>query len=170
MKTLQPFLFFCLLAAMLALSLYKRPFSESPPVTTLPPLALQPRDGSETVHWQPSPGRVTLVNFFASWCRPCAMEHPQLLKLAKDQTLDLVGIAWNDTPQALENYLREHGDPYDTVLIDTSGRSAIALGLRGVPETFLIAPNGRVVLHVAGAITPSQRARLAQRIRELAAP
>src|SRR5262249_46744982 len=67
-------------------------------------------------------GKVTLVNLFASWCVPCRLEHPFLLDLAKDKRLEIVGIAWKNSPQDASAFLAEMGDPYARVGVDRSGR------------------------------------------------
>ncbi|HEX7388571.1 MAG TPA: DsbE family thiol:disulfide interchange protein [Acidiphilium sp.] len=97
--------------------------------------------------------RPVLVNFFASWCVPCAGEAPFLDKLAQSG-LDLWGIAYQDKPEALALYLAKYGNPYRRVASDRSGRVAINWGVYGVPESFLIAPGGMVRWHVAGPLVP----------------
>lgn len=131
----------------------------------IPALSLRPlADAPGKTTWQPTPGRVTLVNFFASWCLPCLAEHPQITQLAGED-IDLVGIAWNDTPQATENWLEQHGNPYKTVWLD-DGEAAIAMGIRGVPESFLIGPDGTIREHWRGAIPPAALTAVRARIQQ----
>jgi DsbE subfamily thiol:disulfide oxidoreductase len=84
------------------------------------------------------PGRVTLVNFFASWCLPCRAEHPLLVELAGTGKLRLVGIAYKDKPDDTLAWLGKLGDPYQALAVDQSGRTAIDFGVYGVPESYLI--------------------------------
>ncbi len=94
---------------------------------------------------------VKLVNFWASWCAPCRVEHPMLAKLASDGVA-IIGINYKDKPENALGFLAELGDPYAKIGAD-SGRMALNWGVYGVPETFVIDGNGKVVLRWAGPIT-----------------
>ncbi|HET7716150.1 MAG TPA: DsbE family thiol:disulfide interchange protein [Bauldia sp.] len=87
-------------------------------------------------------GAVTVVNVFASWCGPCRLEHPQLVDLAKDRRIRLVGINYKDVPANAVRFLDELGNPYAAIGVDTRGRAAIDWGVYGVPETFIVDANG----------------------------
>lgn len=89
-------------------------------------------------------GRVTLVNVFASWCAPCRVEHPFLMELAGTPGLHLVGINYKDKTPAARSFLAELGNPYDAIGVDADGRLAIEWGVYGVPETFLVGPDGTI--------------------------
>ncbi len=89
-------------------------------------------------------GKVTLVNIFASWCAPCRVEHPLLVELSRTPGLTLAGINYKDDPLEAARFLTTLGDPYDAIGVDPEGRGAIEWGLTGVPESFLIDPEGRV--------------------------
>lgn len=97
-----------------------------------------------------APG-VKLVNFWASWCQPCRVEHPMLEALA-GEGLAIYGINYKDDPEAALGFLEEMGNPYAGIGAD-SGRMAIDWGVYGVPETFVIDGQGVVVLRWAGPIT-----------------
>ena len=86
---------------------------------------------------------VTLVNFFASWCVPCAAEAPTLTAL-KAEGVRIVGIAWKDDPAKTRDFLERNGDPYETVFVDSEGRAGIDFGITGVPETYLVGADGRI--------------------------
>lgn len=98
-------------------------------------------------------GTPVLVNFFASWCTPCVAEHPVLHRLAERKDVMLYGIGWNDTREKLSVFLDTHGTPYTHTLIDTDGKTAVAYGITGVPESFLIDAQGAIAYHLAGPLT-----------------
>jgi len=94
-----------------------------------------------------------LVNFWASWCAPCKIEHPILMSLAKDERFVLYGINYKDKESAARDFLAELGNPFDRLLSDNEGRAAIDWGVYGVPETFLVDQNGTVLLRHVGPLT-----------------
>jgi cytochrome c biogenesis protein CcmG/thiol:disulfide interchange protein DsbE len=97
-----------------------------------------------------APG-VKLVNFFASWCQPCRVEHPMLEKLAGEGVV-IHGINYKDKPDDAQKLLTELGNPYAKIGAD-QGRMAVDWGVYGVPETYVIDGKGVVVLRWAGPIT-----------------
>ncbi len=99
-------------------------------------------------------GRVSVVNVWASWCGPCRVEHPYLIKLAEDKSIDLVGINYKDEPGNARRFLGFLGNPYTAVGVDPTGRTAIDWGVHGVPETFVIDGKGTVVYKHIGPIGP----------------
>jgi cytochrome c biogenesis protein CcmG/thiol:disulfide interchange protein DsbE len=92
----------------------------------------------------PGDGKVTIVNYWASWCVECRVEHPVLSQLTDDPRVRLVGIAYKDKPDAAKGFLAEHGNPYRAVGLDENGRAGIDWGVYGVPETYVVAPDGTV--------------------------
>ena len=97
-----------------------------------------------------APG-VKLVNFWASWCQPCRVEHPMLEKLAAEGVV-IYGVNYKDRPEAALGLLAELGNPYAKIAAD-SGGMALNWGVYGVPETYVIDGKGMVVLRWAGPIT-----------------
>ncbi len=97
-------------------------------------------------------GEVTLVNYWASWCAPCRVEHPNLEKLAA-QGLTIYGVNYKDKPENALKFLNELGDPYAAIGADTEGRMALDWGVYGVPETYVIDGNGVIVARHAGPVT-----------------
>ncbi len=97
-------------------------------------------------------GNVTLVNFWASWCAPCRVEHPNLEAMAADG-LTIYGVNYKDQPDNAMGFLAELGNPYAAMGADVSGRMALNWGLYGVPETYVIDGEGTIVLRHAGPIT-----------------
>ncbi len=100
-------------------------------------------------------GTVTLVNIFASWCLPCIAEAPTLGKLA-DAGVVIHAIAIRDAPEDVQRFLTKHGDPYRRVGMDHDGRTQIAFGSSGVPETFLIDGTGTIRRQYIGEIRADQ--------------
>jgi cytochrome c biogenesis protein CcmG/thiol:disulfide interchange protein DsbE len=96
--------------------------------------------------------KIKLVNFWASWCAPCRVEH-KYLHLIQESGHIVLGVNYKDKPQKAINFLDELGDPYSKVGADLSGRTAINWGLYGVPETFIIDENGIILFRNAGPIT-----------------
>jgi cytochrome c biogenesis protein CcmG/thiol:disulfide interchange protein DsbE len=84
---------------------------------------------------------------------PCAVEAPALAAM-QSQGARIVGIAYRDEPSASTAFLRKNGDPFAAVLVDRDGRAGIELGVSGVPETFLVAPDGKIVAKHSGPILP----------------
>ena len=97
-------------------------------------------------------GSVTLVNFWASWCAPCRVEHPQLMHLKHDG-FAILGVNYKDDPQKARRFLDELGNPFKAVGADPRGRTAIEWGVYGVPETFVVDGKGKVVSRFAGPVT-----------------
>jgi cytochrome c biogenesis protein CcmG, thiol:disulfide interchange protein DsbE len=97
-------------------------------------------------------GEIKLVNFWASWCAPCRVEHPHLTAL-QDEGIAIYGVNYKDDPDKALAFLAELGDPYAGVGADAAGRTAFEWGVYGVPETFVVDGDGTVLLRVAGPVT-----------------
>jgi cytochrome c biogenesis protein CcmG/thiol:disulfide interchange protein DsbE len=104
-------------------------------------------------------GHVVLVNFFASWCVPCRVEHPVLMGLGPSANVPLVGIAYKDKPEDAVGFLNEYGNPYVAIAVDESGRTAIDFGVYGVPETYVVDKQGIIRLRHVGPLTAESVAR-----------
>jgi cytochrome c biogenesis protein CcmG/thiol:disulfide interchange protein DsbE len=96
---------------------------------------------------------VTLVNIWASWCAACRDEHAVLLRLAREEKLPILGFNYKDRREAALEWLAELGDPYFAIAFDSEGRVAIDWGVYGVPETFLVDPNGVIRYKHVGPLT-----------------
>lgn len=98
-------------------------------------------------------GRPVLVNFFASWCVPCIVEHPQLMELARSG-LTVWGIAYKDTAAAASGFIARHGNPFARMARDEPGQVSIDWGVYGVPESYVVDGKGVIRWRYAGPLTP----------------
>lgn len=162
MRRFAPLLVFLALAALLASALLEKPrqnilsLSGSVIHEPLPELMLATRDGK--LQKLDTNGTVTLINFFASWCTACVEDHAELLQLTRNYPqLAVEGIAWNDTVSSAEEWLTRRRNPFTRVWFDTRGRATIALGLRGLPESFIVDRHGILRYHLPGPLTAELR-------------
>ncbi|OYW08325.1 MAG: cytochrome C biogenesis protein, partial [Rhodospirillales bacterium 12-71-4] len=125
---------------------------QAPPAFDLPPV---PESGVEPFAAADlrGLGQPALVNFWASWCVPCVIEHPQLMALSR-QGVPVFGIAYKDKPADSLTFLRRHGNPFRRLAQDVPGRVAIDWGVYGVPESYLLDAQGIIRWRYAGPITP----------------
>ncbi|EJF85507.1 DsbE family thiol:disulfide interchange protein [Bartonella rattimassiliensis] len=98
-------------------------------------------------------GRVTLVNFWSSWCLPCREEHPLLMKIAHDKRFDLIGINYKDNKANALRFLNSFGNPFKFIGFDVSGYTAIDWGVYGPPETFLLNKENIIIAKHIGPLT-----------------
>ncbi len=97
--------------------------------------------------------KASLVNFFASWCTPCAAEQPLLQEVSRRRDVVVYGIAYKDTVEATKSWLEREGNPFRAVGHDPRGTMAIDWGVYGVPETFLVSAGGIIVYRHVGPLT-----------------
>ena len=89
--------------------------------------------------------RYTLINFWASWCAPCRVEHPYLMQLSKEKNLKILGVNFKDKKINPSKFLNELGNPYYYMAKDTTGKQSVNFGIYGIPESILI-DNETIVL------------------------
>ena len=93
-----------------------------------------------------------LINIWSSWCEPCRDESDKLLELKNDTTIMMIGINYKDKKKNALNFLKLYGDPFDQIFIDKQGTIAINFGAYGVPETFLINEDKKVLKKYIGPL------------------
>ncbi|MGE0767249.1 MAG: DsbE family thiol:disulfide interchange protein [Hyphomicrobiaceae bacterium] len=164
LPVIAPVVIFAAVAGLFLVALQKGDPSKLPsaligrpaPSVDLPPVPGLERDGKAVAGFKSSEigrGKPAVVNFFASWCLPCADEHPQLVALARRTGVALIGINNKDEPANAIRFLRLHGNPYSAVGADANGRAAIEWGVYGMPETFIVDGSGTVVFKQVGPIS-----------------
>lgn len=130
------------------------------PQTSLPALEGLARDGKAVpgIDVDTFRGQVTLVNVWASWCVPCHDEAPLLMQLAQSG-VRMVGINQKDQPENARRFLGRYGNPFAAVGADANGRASIEWGVYGVPETFVVDREARIVFKLVGPLTPENYER-----------
>ena len=99
----------------------------------------------------------TLINFFASWCAPCRLEHKYLLELASEnKNIKILGINFKDKKSNALNFLNELGDPYNFVAEDPEGKTSVLFGIYGIPESILINKELIIIKKIVGPIDQEQ--------------
>jgi len=110
---------------------------------------------------------IILVNFFATWCKPCRDEHSYIKRLSKDKNIKIIGINYKDNNEKAINWLKELGNPYSNIAIDKKGKIAIDWGVYGIPETFVVDSNGIIKYRHVGVINEKSYKKISTIINEL---
>ncbi len=129
-----------------------------------PAIALATLDGGPPVTTREGADGPFLINFFASWCGPCELEHPTLMAL-KNQGVRIVGVAYRDKPDAANAFIGRLGDPFALKLNDPEGRAGIEYGTTGVPETYLIGSDGVIIDKISAPMTVEDAQKLLRKAR-----
>lgn len=125
--------------------------SQPAPAFELPPIDGGAVPGLSRVDLSDNEAPV-VVNIFASWCVPCRAEHAVLTSLVERDGITLYGINYKDKPEDAARWLEDLGNPYEKIGSDFSGRAGIEWGISGVPETFIVGPNGTVLFRYVGPV------------------
>ena len=163
MRYAIPLLILGVLLAFFAVGLNRDPrvlpsplIGKAAPAFELPVLAFPPAETPPLVLGNAAfTGKPYLVNFFASWCAGCQVEHPYLMRLAKQGGVTIVGVDYKDADADVRQWLAARGNPYAPILVDLDGRAGIDFGVYGVPETFIIDKQGVIRFKQIGPVTPA---------------
>lgn len=133
------------------------------PASAFPAVEEVMRDGKPVpgfTHADLAKGKVTVVNFWASWCVSCVEEHPLLEELAKAADVEIYGVAQKDDPAATRRFLGRYGNPFVALGSDATGRQSIDWGVYGMPETFVIDGAGKIAFKHVGPISEESLERV----------
>ena len=97
--------------------------------------------------------KYTLINFWASWCYPCKIEHPILIKLSKENKLKMVGVNFKDKSDQALQFLDSLSNPYDILLKDTKGKQSVNFGIYGIPESILVNEKSTIIKKFVGPLS-----------------
>jgi cytochrome c biogenesis protein CcmG, thiol:disulfide interchange protein DsbE len=124
---------------------------------TAPTFALRQAGTTQAVDITQFRGKPLVVNFWATWCGPCWEEHPVLVANARmlEGNVQFLGVVFQDKEEKILGFLQQRGSSYPTV-VDEAGKTAIAYGVGGVPETFFIDANGVIQAKFSGPLSPDQ--------------
>lgn len=111
-------------------------------------------------------GQPYILNVFASWCVSCRIEHPVLMAYRAQGKLPVVGLNYKDTTEAAQRWLHQHGNPYNFVPFDETGRVGIDFGVYGSPETFFVDAAGVIRHKHVGPLTPELLDEWTRRLTE----
>ena len=156
----MPLLGFILLTALFGFGIWWNSHHDprevpSPLINKPAPAFVLPQldDPSQSVSKVAMLGQPYLVNVFASWCVACGEEHPVLMTAGRRLGIPLIGYNYKDDPADAKAWLARHGNPYDQVITDRSGRTAIDFGVYGAPESFLVDARGVIRYKHIGPFT-----------------
>jgi len=174
-KFLIPLGLFMALVVFLAIGLNRDPREIPSPLIgkPAPEFALPTLESDQPFGPQAMQGKVWLLNVWATWCVACRDEHPVLVAFSQKNQVPIVGLSYKEiqpqdeaskwpTPQKLQLarersqvWLKRHGNPYSTSVMDLDGRVGIQYGVYGVPETYVIDKQGIIRFKHVGAVTPA---------------
>ena len=155
LKALVPLVLFLGLVALLFYGLGTDPRKVPSPLVGKPapefslPALLDP---DRTVSSADLDGKVTLLNVWFSSCVSCRAEHRELMRIAREGGVQIVGLNWKDDKGAAIQMLRQFGNPYSLIAVDEAGRVGIDWGVYGAPETFVVDPEGIIRYKQIGPI------------------
>ena len=94
-----------------------------------------------------------LINFWASWCAPCKVEHPHLMELSKENNIKILGVNFKDKKINALKFLKDLGDPYEYLTRDSNGKQSVNFGIYGIPESILIDNKLTIIKKFVGPLT-----------------
>ncbi|MFN2543352.1 MAG: TlpA family protein disulfide reductase [Actinomycetota bacterium] len=153
---------------VLAFGLGRNPDRFPNPLTgrAAPSFTLPSLTGGPPIRLERFRGQVVVLNFWASWCNECYLEAGALeeaWRRYRDRGVVVIGVAYQDTDASARAFVRDLGEGWPHGH-DPGFRTSIAYGVRGVPETFLIARDGRIAAHRNGPVTYTYLSRQISRV------
>ena len=109
----------------------------------------------------------TLINFWASWCAPCRIEHPQLMELSKENNIKILGVNFKDKKINALKFLKDLGDPYEYLTRDSNGKQSVNFGIYGIPESILIDNKLTIIKKFVGPLTKQDLTNIKEIINNL---
>ena len=110
---------------------------------------------------------IVLVNFFATWCKPCRDEHKYIKRFSNEKKVRVIGINYKDDKKKTIKWLKTLGNPYSDIPLDGKGIIAIDWGVYGIPETFVVNSKGIIKYRHVGPITKKIYKKINLLIREI---
>ncbi len=110
---------------------------------------------------------IILVNFFATWCKPCRDEHIYIKRFSNEKKIKVVGINYKDDSEKTISWLKNLGNPYSSIAKDKRGKIAIDWGVYGIPETFIVNSDGVIKYRHVGPITEKVYNKINLLIKEI---
>jgi cytochrome c biogenesis protein CcmG/thiol:disulfide interchange protein DsbE len=170
-RFLIPFGIFVVVVGFLAVGLTLNPRELPSPLVgkPAPDFSLpQLHDQGKVISSNDLKGKVWLLNFWASWCDGCKVEHPVLIHLAQSGAVPIYGMDYKDRREDALTWLRQWGNPYQVVGVDESGRVGINYGVYGVPETYVVDKAGVIRYKQIGPLREDiLEAKILPLVREL---
>ena len=111
--------------------------------------------------------RYTLINFWASWCAPCRIEHPYLMQLAKEKNLKILGVNFKDKKINALKFLNDLGNPYYYLTKVSNGKQSVTFGIYGIPESILINSDSIVIKKFIGPLNEQDLNDIKETIKSL---
>ena len=109
----------------------------------------------------------TLINFWASWCAPCRIEHPLLMELSKENNIKILGVNFKDKKINALKFLKDLGDPYEYLTRDSNGKQSVNFGIYGIPESILIDNKLTIIKKFVGPLTKQDLSNIKEIINNL---
>lgn len=156
MKLFIPGVFFLVMLGLLLFGLGRNP-NQVPSALVdrpLPQFSLPSLEDPEAVIATADlTGGISIINFWATWCPPCHVEHPYLVEIsARERDVHFIGVNYKDDPEEARLFLEEKGSPFEKIIVDLDGRLGIDFGVAGAPETFIVDSFGTIRYRHVGII------------------
>ena len=107
-----------------------------------------------------------LINFWASWCAPCLIEHPILMKLSKNKNLKIFGINFKDKKNNAQLFLRKNGNPFSFIGADNNGTKSVMFGIYGIPESILVNKDYKIINKFIGPLNEKDYEKLTHILKQ----